>query len=72
MALGVKTRREEAAHKPEENERAKELEKTESVQIVGFDISIKEWIIILLKLNVAVACIMIPVFIIFTILMNAP
>ena len=30
-------------------------------EIVGFDISITDWIVILLKLNIAVACIVIPV-----------
>jgi len=44
-------------------ERAVLLDKAEPVKLVGFDISIKEWIIILFKVNVAVACIAIPVFV---------
>ena len=46
------------------------LQKKIPTEIVGFDISIKEWIVIILKLNVALACIVIPFYIALRILIS--
>lgn len=58
------TEKEEAKREfREQKEKAKRKFREESqlTVIVGFDISITDWIVILLKLNIAVACIVIPV-----------
>mgnify|MGYP001356134821 FL=1 len=43
-------------------ERESYLQSKIPTEIIGIDISIMEWIIILFKLNVAFACLVIPVF----------
>jgi len=47
------------------------LEKKEPVEIVGFNITILEWVVILFKLNIAVAILAIPAFIIILILTSS-
>ena len=49
-------------------ERKAFISRAEPVKIVGFDITIMEWLEILFKLNVAAVLIAIPIFLIFMII----
>lgn len=54
--------------KKEQAERKAFISRAEPVKIVGFDITIMEWLEILFKLNVAAVLIAIPIFLIFMII----